>query len=233
MRRRDMILASTALMLLPAAAGAQAEPRSFPAPQRRVRANRVRSDLDPAVTIQLPRRARYLGAARWPLYDVADCEVHVFIEANRARQLKRLYWLQFEQALPEATNLRYDYNRPVNTRMTLWGKTWWRRARFGPTGDPPAAGSDLERVTAMILEAGYTLPQNIINVRFVRMLDDPEDTGAGRKELLLLYWEDMADVGAGLGDLITDNRPNERWTGIEGPLVERAASRFRLSFDAV
>jgi hypothetical protein len=230
MRRRDMLIASTAVLLAPVAVRADiAQP--YPPPQRRARGHRIRSDVDPAVTIRVPRRARYLGAARWALYGSADCEVHVFIEATRERRLKRLYWVQFEQLLPETTDFRYDYNRPVNTRATLWGKTWWRRARFGPTSEPPAAGSDLEHVTALIVGAGYTLPEDIINVKFVRMLDDPEDTGTGRKELLLFYWEDMADQGASMADLITDDRPNARWAAMEGPLIQRAAAAFSLDFD--
>jgi hypothetical protein len=52
------------------------------APERRVTGNRLISNSDPAITIEVPASARYLGAERWDLYGVADCELHLFVEAD-------------------------------------------------------------------------------------------------------------------------------------------------------
>jgi hypothetical protein len=196
------------------------------APERTVEKNSVVSRVDPAATVRVPRSAVYVGGDRWPLYDVADCEVHVFVEADAQKRVKRYYWIQFEQYLPTRPDAIYDYSSAVNVRQTIWGKTWWRRARFGSTSETPQAGSDLERVYGLITKAGYTLPADIINVRMVRFLDDPNDSGKGRKELLLFYAEDMADVGATTNDFITDNKVNAKWAPVEKALVERAIKRF-------
>src|ERR1700736_3987645 len=51
-------------------------------PERRVEANAILSERDPKVRIQLPKSVRYVGADRWVLYDIADCELHAFVEAN-------------------------------------------------------------------------------------------------------------------------------------------------------
>lgn len=229
MHRRLLLQSTLATVLMPSAASTEPTP-AYRAPERLVRRNRLRSLADPAVTIRVPRAARYLGAARWPLYDVADCEVHVFAEATPSKLVKRLYWVQFEQFLPQHPGQEYDFTRPVFIRETRWGANWFRRARFGPTNEPPAVGSDLERVTDLIVKAGLTLPANIVNVKLGRLLDDPSNTGLGRKELLLFYWEDMADLGVALADLITDDQTNARWASIESGLVERAAKSFDIQF---
>lgn len=198
------------------------------APERIVAKNRVVSLADPAATVLVPRSAVYVGGDRWPLYDVADCEVHVFVEADTQKRVRRYYWIQFEQYLPTQPDAIYDYSSAVNVRQTIWGETWWRRARFGSTSETPQAGSDLERVYALITKAGYSLPADIINVRMVHFIDDPNDGGKGRKELLLFYAEDMADVGATTSDFIADNKVNAKWAPVEKALVERAIKRFRV-----
>ena len=70
------------------------------APEREVKGNRLISKSDPAITIQVPRSAVYLGAERWDLYDVADCELHLFVEAYPDKTVKAMYWIQFEAYLP-------------------------------------------------------------------------------------------------------------------------------------
>jgi hypothetical protein len=66
------------------------------APERVVQGTTVTSASDPAVRITVPKSAQYVGADRWDLYDVADCEIHVFVEADAQKIIQRLYWIQFE-----------------------------------------------------------------------------------------------------------------------------------------
>jgi hypothetical protein len=71
-------------------------PQNAP-PERRVEGNAVTSERDPAMRIELPNPAQYLGAGRWVLYGIADCELHAFAEADGQKDVQRLYWVQFEQ----------------------------------------------------------------------------------------------------------------------------------------
>src|SRR5688572_5344805 len=80
------------------------------APEREVKRNRLISKSDPAITIQVPRSAVYLGAERWNLYDVADCELHLFVEAYPDKTVKAMYWIQFEAYLPTNEHT-YDYSK--------------------------------------------------------------------------------------------------------------------------
>ena len=36
----------------------------------------------PRLRIQLPKPARYVGGERWLLFGIADCEIHVFVQAD-------------------------------------------------------------------------------------------------------------------------------------------------------
>jgi hypothetical protein len=187
------------LLVLAALIGATAHAAP---PERIVRGNSIVSRADPHLRITVPHAAMYVGADRWNLYDVADCEIHVFVEADKARRVTRFYWIQFEAYLPSHPDFYYDYPSPPNTPMQLWNRDFQVRARFGPTGEVPKAGSDLERVQQLIAKAGYTLPPHMLNVRMVHL--GPKDAkGRVRSEMILFYNEDMAPTGMTSMDFIT------------------------------
>ena len=102
------------------------------------------------VAVRVPRAATYVGSDRFTLYGVADCEIHVFVEADARHRLRRLYWIQFESYLPSLPDKSYDYAKG-NTGMMIGGiKTWVRAGPISTTG-PTREGSDREHVAAMRL----------------------------------------------------------------------------------
>jgi hypothetical protein len=183
-------------------------------PERKVESTVVTSS-DPAVRITLPREARYVGADRWTLYGVADCEVHVFVEAGAAKNVQRVYWVQFEAYIPSQPDSKYNYDRDSITEIN--GLAVHHRERFGADDEKPRAGSDLEHVRAMILAAGYTLPKEIINSRLVHLPDATK-----RKEVMVIYMEDMATTGKTVADFIVAGKISEAWTPVGEKLLERA-----------
>jgi hypothetical protein len=197
-------------------------------PEKIVSASSITSKDNPQLRITVPRAAKYVGADRWNLYDVADCEIHVFVEADKDRRVKRFYWIQFEAYLPEFPDYHYDYPSPPNTPMRFWNRDFQVRARFGPTAEPAKQGSDLERVRQLIAKAGYTLPAHMMNVRLVHL--GPKDAaGLVRSEMILFYNEDMAPMTT--MDLIDgDGSPtskiNDKWAPLEKALIKRATKRF-------
>lgn len=197
------------------------------APAARVEAHKL-THRGEGLSVSVPRKATYVGADRFTLYDVADCEVHVFVEADARRRVRRLYWVQFESYLPSEPGRRYDYS-DGNRRMDLWGAPAWVRAGPADTSRPGRAGSDRERVLAILKRGGFTVPADVLSVRLVRLPDDPKGTGRGRRELMLMYVEDLAPTGLKAADFATDEKPNARWKAAEGPLIRRAAKAFRVS----
>ena len=75
------------------------------------------------VAVHVPATATYVGNERFNLYGVADAEIHVFADADAARKVQRLYWVQFESYLP-SNDHRYNYAEG-NTRFDLWGAPTW------------------------------------------------------------------------------------------------------------
>ena len=122
-------------------------------PQRVVRENVIVSDQKPNIRIEVPKEARYLGVDRWILYGVADCELHVWIEADGDNVANRLYWVQFEAYLPSKAGLRYNY--PFTRTTNIGGLDFDVRARFGANEQPPKPESDAGHVWAMLKAAGY------------------------------------------------------------------------------
>jgi hypothetical protein len=191
-----------------------------PVPAATVSGNVVTHPVE-KVRIRVPAKAAYAGSERFNLYGVADAEIHVFVEADAAKQMQRLYWVQFESYLP-SNDHRYNYF-DGNTRFDLWGTPTW--LVWGPrlTSAPYRAGGDRESVMRILSRAGYTVPPEVLNVRMVQMLDDPQGTGRGRRELMIIYSEDLAPTGRKAAELAADGKIiEEAFKPLEKPLIDRA-----------
>lgn len=190
------------------------------APDREVKGNLLISNSDPAITIQVPRSAVYLGAERWDLYGVADCELHLFVEAYPDKTVKAMYWIQFEAYLPTNEHA-YDYSK--DAPVIIGGRSFSKSSSFGPTNNTPRAGGDGERTRQMLARAGYKLPAERMSVRLVHLLDESR-----RKELMIIYAEDLAPSGYTSAQLLDGNEPRPEWKIIEQGLVDRAIERIKL-----
>src|SRR6266446_6884415 len=135
-------------------------------PERKVENGEITSERDPKVQIHLPKSVQYVGA---------DPQKHV----------QRLYWVQFESYLPTRPELKHTYDSPRHASlggMDFYVDTWVRRndAETRP-------GSDREHIDALIGAKGYHMPEGMMYVRLVHLLDEQK-----RKELMIIYGEDVA-----------------------------------------
>jgi hypothetical protein len=192
-----------------------------PKPERRVQANVVTSDRNPKIRIKLPLSVQYVGVDRWPLLDIADCELHLFVEATPQKNIQRLYWLQFEAYLPSRPELHHTY--PFTKTDTLSGLLFDVRARFGPGADTPKPGSDLDHVQALLHAKRFQMPEGRMNVRFVHLLDQEK-----RKELMIIYAEDLRVTGSTLNDLLPGGKQETEWPSLEAGLIRRAKKAVTL-----
>lgn len=217
------LIAATALFTMAAYADA---PKPALKPARTVEATTVTSTQDPAVRVTLPKEARYVGADRWVLYDVADCEIHLFVEADVEKNVKRFYWIQFEGYIPSKPDLKY---KPYDKRIeSIGGLDFYVRARFGPSVETPRPNSDSERVVRLLRDNGYKLPPHLMNARFIHYLDQTM-----RKELMIIFSEDLATTGHTSEQLMDGNAPIAAWTPIAEALIQRAKAAITLMpFDA-
>jgi hypothetical protein len=192
------------------------------APERKVENNNIIiSERDPKVRIELPRSVHYVGADRWVLYGIADCELHAFVEADEHQNVQRLYWIQFESYLPSKPDLHHTYDSPRHATiggLDFYVDTWVKLAseRITP-------GSDEEHIQSLIHRKGYKMPAGMIYVRLVHLLDDQK-----RKELMFIYAEDVAPTGFAAADLKKGGKAHEQWPAIEKSLVARAEKKIMI-----
>src|SRR5215471_19183138 len=190
------------------------------APDRTVTKSVVSSTHDPQVQIHLPASAQYVGADRWVLYDVADCELHAFVEADAQKNVQRLYWVQFEGYIPSRPDLHHTYDSPRHTdigNLDFYVDTWARSK--GEKIDP---GSDREHIERLIAAKGSTMPPGMAYVRFVHLLDAEK-----RKELMIIYGEKFAP-GVNADDLKDNGKAHAQWAAIEKRLLADAEERIRI-----
>jgi len=190
-------------------------------PERRVENNVIISERDPKVRIELPKSVQYVGADRWVLYDMADCELHAFVEADKQQKVQRLYWVQFEGYLPTKPKLKHQYDSPRHTTIGGWDfyvDTW-----TATNEDKVTAGSDTEHIAALIHAKGYKMPGGMMYVRLVHLLDEEK-----RKELMIIYGEDLAPTGFTAADLKKGGKAYDQRPAIEKGLVARAKSKITI-----
>ena len=189
--------------------------------ERKVDGNVITSAHDPQVRIELPKSAKYVGADRWVLYDIADCEVHAFVDADAAKNVQRLYWVQFEGYVPSKPELHHTYDSPRHTTiggMDFFVDTWVR-----PKDAETRAGSDRQHVETLVRNHGYSMPVGMAYVRLVHLLDDSK-----RKELMIIYGEDLAPTGFSAADLQQGGKAYDRWPAIEKGVIERAQQKIAI-----
>lgn len=142
-------------------------------------------------------------------------------EADKQKNVQRLYWVQFEGYLPTKPELRHTYDSPRHAQiggLDFYIDTWVR-SKDAPT----RAGSDTEHIHALIRGKAYRMPAGMIYVRLVHLLDEQK-----RKELMIIYGEDVAPTGFSAAELDKDGKAHERWSAIEKGLLERATRKIVL-----
>ena len=191
------------------------------APERRVQGNLIISMHDPKMLIRLPESVHYVGADRWVLYGIADCELHAFVEADEQKNVQELYWVQFEGYIPSRPDLHHKYDSPRHAMiggLDFYVDTWPRS-----NDEKTEAGSDREHIDALIRAKGYKIFENMMYVRLVHLLDREK-----RKELMIIYGEDLASSGFTAADLHQGGKASDHWPALENELIERVEKKIVL-----
>jgi hypothetical protein len=191
------------------------------APERKVERNSIYSARDPNVRVLLPDSVQYVGADRWNLYDIADCELHAFVDSDMGKNVQRLYWVQFEGYLPSKPDLAHQYDSPRH--RTIGGLDFyvdtWVRAKDAET----QKGSDRQHIEELMRSKGFNMPAGMMYVRLVHLLDERK-----RKELMIIYGEDLAPTGLSAADLSQGGKAFGQWPAMEKDLLERAKKKITL-----
>lgn len=195
-------------------------------PLRAISGNTVVSHSDPVGTIEVVPAATYVGAVRFVMFGSADCEIHLFVDADQDKRIRRLFWVQFEAYLPSHPELQYSMH-PAYSAVGMSGLPFYQRARFGLSSDVPQPGSDAEKAYGLLREHGYTLPAQTVNVTYKHFLGTDM-----RKEIMLIVLDDMATTGTTFAELVQGGKLQPGWAPVAEQLLARAAGVFTVKIPA-
>ncbi len=208
----------------PATVGAQGSTQAQAPPvSRKVKGRTLTSDESPRVEIKFAEGFKYVGGLSFILYDVADADQHFFVDADERGRVRRLYWVQFEGYLPANT---HTYKYQSKSIVNVGGLDFFAdsQARQIPQPDPaldqkPANKiSDGDRARAFLASKGYTLASDqALWQRLVHLTD-----ASKRRELMIIYLEDMTGTGLRAADLNEGGSAAGRWEAVSKGLLERA-----------
>lgn len=184
---------------------------------RSVSGNTLISEHDPPVLMAFDERFEYIDGQKFILYGTADVEQHFFVEEHPDRSLKSFVWIQFEGFLPD-NDYTYDYSgSPLRLQIgeydfftdTAAGAS----SRFMRLGWP---GTDGYLARKYASDKGYAMPADYAYARLVHIPDD-----ASRKELLIIFMEDLAPTGWTGESLREGGEHVERWAEVEAAHLDR------------
>ena len=184
---------------------------------RSVTGNTLFSQDDPPVRMTFDEGFEYIGGQKFILYGTADVEQHFFVEEHPDGTLKSFFWLQFEAFLPD-NDYTYDYSgSPLRLQIgafdfytdTAAGASNW----LMPLGWP---GTDGYLARKFASDKGYAMPDEYAYARLVHIPDD-----MSRKELLIIFMEDLAPTGW-TGESLREGGEHEgRWPEVEAAHLDR------------
>jgi hypothetical protein len=190
-------------------------------PTRTVKGQVLTSTQMPALRLEFAKEFAYAGAQSFVLYDVANAEQHFFIDADRDKRIKRLYWIQFEGYLPDNT---HKYNYKVTKTVSLGGlefiaDSYARNIKANPS----RPDSDGARARAFLESKGYRMGDETLSQRLVYLTDESK-----RNELMIIYLEDLNSQGVSAADLAPGGAAAAKWPGIAAALLARATQGMKI-----
>ena len=117
--------------------------------------------------------------------------------------------------------MKYEYDSQRHAKiggLDFYVDTWVR-----PNEAETQPGSDLERIEALVQAKRYKLPAGMMSVRLVHLLDEQK-----RKELMIIYGEDVTPTGLTAAELRGGGNAYDRWPEIAKGLVERAEKKIAI-----
>ena len=189
---------------------------------RSVSKNGLFSPRDPSVVMRFDPSFRHIGGQKFVLYGVADTEQHFFLETTADNKLKSLYWIQFEAYLPD-NSYQYDYEEsPARLRLDDYD-FYLDTAAVHSNPKKRRRGSDGALVRQFVLSKGYSFPEDFAYARLVHLTD-----ASRRKELMIIFIEDLALLGLTAADLNEEGKEARRWPEIEKKHLEKIRRTLTL-----
>jgi hypothetical protein len=186
--------------------------------ERSVKGHTLTSPHTPSIKLTFDPQFKYAGADRFDLYGIANAEVHVFVNADEQKRVRRMFWVQFEGFLPNNSET-YNYK---SSRIAKFGPLEFL-ADTRPFGTPDNPQSDGGHVKRLLEKQGLTWPESAVRLRLIH-LPNPDR----RHELMIIYVEDGKEAHVPREDLV-DFATSQRWPKIEQQLLNHAQQLMTVS----
>ena len=192
-----------------------------PISERSVQNNLLYSADAPVIHIQVNPSFTYVGSQSFILYNVAQVEQYHFVIVGPDRHVMRLLWIQFEGYLD---NNQHTYHYPASAKLALNGYEFLHDSNVLNIDQDfqERPDSDSAHVVTYLREQGYDLRGDTIYKRLV-WLDR-----AKRKELMIIYSEDLKGIGLDMAEVAKIDRSSKRWVELEQGLHQRALESFTI-----
>jgi len=182
---------------------------------RTISGNQLNSSRDPTRVLRFDPSYQYVGGQKFVLYGVANAEQHFFVEASPDKRIRSLYWVQFEEYLPE-NSYRYDYSESPE-RMKINDLDFYLDTEAYHS-DPRKRkkGSDGSLARQFVQSKGFIYPDDFFYARMVHLTD-----ASRRKELMIIFIEDLSPAGFHAADLMKGGTAADRWPEIKSRYLEK------------
>jgi hypothetical protein len=196
------------------------------APARSVENNVLTSSDLPRIKLRIDPRLRFVGRLQFVLYDVAEADLFVFVEADDTGKISRRIIVQFEGYL-DNNSYTYNYGSPTTVKVGTheFLQDYYATDREHVT-KPVRPDSDSARVSKLLGANGYTEPVRSVRARLVRLLGAER-----RKELLLIYGESLDEKPNAAERLPSNDFLGEEHAHWVSELLERALQAIEVIED--
>lgn len=191
-----------------------------PAPYT-VAKGRIESAMQPQIRIDVDTSLSYIGSQRWILYNVAQAEQHLFVQRS-SEGVRRFLWVQFEEYIPSSKG-KYDYSR--STPISAFGRELRTDKELWKVPSTEARPeSDGAYARKLLRQHGITLPPHMLYERFIYLPDSTR-----RRELMVIYAEDVRSVGADASTLEGSSDARARLAVLLADHERRALRSFSIA----
>jgi ketosteroid isomerase-like protein len=186
--------------------------------------NKIVSQENPTVRIEIDEQMPHVGIVNFVLKNVAQVERYVYARHDSEKRIRRLFIAQFEAYLPGVKG-GYTFEVKNPTRLGNFDyQTDVGVYNFAEriTANP---GAEPEVTKALFDRSGLKVDDDYLVARYARITDAVEK----RHELILFYYENLRDLGFTRAQLEPNGSRTPEAEKLYREFSERATRSFKLA----
>jgi uncharacterized protein (TIGR02246 family) len=190
---------------------------------RSVNKNKIVSQENPTVSIEIDEQLPHVGILNFILKNVAQVERYVYASHDAEKKIRRLFIAQFEVYLP---GVKGGYTFEVKNPTRLGNFDYQTDIGVYNFAERIAAnpGAEPEVTKALFDRNGLKVDEDFLVARYARITDAVDK----RHELILFYFENLRDLGFTRAQLEANGKPTPEAEKLFREFALRAAGSFKV-----